>query len=134
MPTAVCILQKKKGGFSNKNTESKKQCTRDPACFCADLCRTCHFNQYSQGGDTQCFECPKDKPYSFPGSASCTNNPYNVVCKEGEGLKQESVVYDREEGYCEAPLTEKQCEDLSRTNIADLTRVCRELAYGLHCG
>eukprot|EP00944_MAST-04C_sp_MAST-4C-sp1_P013671 g13671.t1 len=99
----------------NKNKESKKTCTGDLPCICDYLCLSCHRNQYSDGGDTQCFECPKDKPYSFPRSTSnkCRKNLYNLVCKEGQGLLQESVVYDRRDGYCEDLLTEEQCKGIS---------------------
>ena len=111
-----CVyFKEEKRAIFNKNKESKKACTGNHPCLCDYVCFPCQHNQYSDGGDTQCLSCPKDKPYSLPRSTSnkCTNNPYNLVCEKGQGLQQESVVYDRRDGYCEVLLTEEQCKGVN---------------------
>ena len=79
-----CVyFKEEKRAIFNKNKESKKTCTGNHMCICDYQCSPCQRNQYSDSGDTKCFECPKDKPYSFPRSTSnkCRKNLYNLVCK-----------------------------------------------------
>ena len=111
-PYGCVYFRSERRGIFNKY-KSNTKCSTNHPCVCDDVCSPCHRNQYSDGGDTQCFECPRDKPYSLPRSEHCTKNPYNVFCEEGEGLLQEGKIYDRREGYCEDILTMKQCKALS---------------------